>query len=954
MKRNLTALIGLILLTITLTSFGQTKREIKDMFFEAESYFLFEDYADALIIYEDLLELSPENYNYKYRIGQCLLNDPERKQEAVPFLEEAVQQINPKYKEGKFRETKAPYDAFYYLASAYRVNNQLDEAIESYDTFLSGLDPNVYDSTIVKDQLQSCYNAKKLMQKPFYLEKENLGELINSRFPDRTPVVSADGQTIVFNQDAQFQDFIFYAKKTDDGWSAPINMNFQLAIDQDIYPTSISSDGTELYLYYLDNQDGNIYYSTFEDNRWTEAVILNENINTKYWEAHATISHGNDKLYFSSNNELTSMGGLDIYVSERDSLGDWGPPRNLGPTINTRYHDNTPFLTQDDKTLYFSSRGHYNMGGYDIFYTTLFEDGEWSKPINMGYPVNTTDDDLFFAPFGEGYMAYYSLYPEEGGFGSTDIFRVEVFSDEHPRKFRISGILTIPGIPEDLPLEFRVTALKKPGMDTAAQTSTNPLTGEYILDLNQGEYDLVYEGEGFYTRTDSLRLGLLQEESEVQIDPRNMQVSDLTARLEARDTVGEIQLGDSLQIHLAVEENSLLIVEKWKDSVLIGTEQFEIYDTAFVYSYLANEDIDNIQFRLRDRFGNETTTEMPVAIAQPEPEIVIPRPELKRILAQRRLTALLDKLEEQAEGPLKAILRNTDVEELNLTTEEELFTYLNQRAEEDGLPEGSFGELALKTALADNIITPEAVRWLASLAPDPLRKVLLGLNLEEEGISTYDDFRAWLLKQEAETGMDQEEIDAFLAESMRESDPEIGILQERLRKYGIPEEILSLLERNDLDYTRLKDAGDWLAWMIEQTPDTTGQANILQLITSMAANGNPDPALLLERMQAEETSSPLSGFLEQIDLKELDIRNIHQLVDYLLEQSEREGFTKEQVYHLLMRLATKDSLDLEAVKVYWENWSGKPSVRYIWFVAGATLLFLFFVLYRRRKKNKEE
>ena len=189
----------------------------------------------------------------------------------------------------------------------------------------------------------------------------------------------------------------YYSTKTNGQWSGPVNMNELLKVDRDLFPTSISNDGKTLYLYSSADYDGIIYTSQFENGIWSPLVKLNENINTKYWESHATISHDNKKLYFTSNRK-GGYEGLDIYVSERDSTGDWGPAKNLGPVINTPYNEESPFLSKDDKTLFFSSRGHFNMGGYDIFYSTLLPDGEWSVPLNVGFPLNSTDDDVFFKP----------------------------------------------------------------------------------------------------------------------------------------------------------------------------------------------------------------------------------------------------------------------------------------------------------------------------------------------------------------------------------------------------------------------------------------------------------------------------------------------------------------------------------------------------------------------------
>src|SRR5665648_481194 len=142
------------------------------------------------------------------------------------------------------------------------------------------------------------------------------------------------------------------------------------AMGTDCRTTSLNSDGTELYLFKNDNFDGNIYVTRFENGRWTPVTKLNKNINTRFYESHASVSPDGKKLYFTSNREQ-SLGELDLWVSEKDATGEWGVPANLGNTVNTPYNEETPFISKDGKTLTFSSEGHNSMGGYDIFVTHL-------------------------------------------------------------------------------------------------------------------------------------------------------------------------------------------------------------------------------------------------------------------------------------------------------------------------------------------------------------------------------------------------------------------------------------------------------------------------------------------------------------------------------------------------------------------------------------------------------
>lgn len=402
---------------------AQEKSKPKEMFLEAESYFLYEEYNEALPLYIKLSLLYPSNDNINYRIGRCYLNIPYEKQKSVEYLLKASKNINPDYKEGSLKETRAPKDVFFYLGNAYRINNQLDKAISMYSYFKSIADSAKYDFSLVRDQITACENAKKLEKTPIDLSFTNLGDEINTRSSELNPVVSGDESTLIFNTQLPFYLAVYCSKKVDGKWSTPINILPDLGVDDDCYPTSLSFDGTELYMYRSNDFLGDIYVSYFKEGKWSKIKKLNNNINTKYWESHASISADGQKLYFTSNRK-DSYGGLDIYVSTRKGPNDWGPAINLGPMINSPFNEETPFITADGRKLFFSSLGHKGMGGYDVFFSELTNSG-WSKAVNVGYPLNTTDDDLFFIPVGKGDVGYYSRY-EQDSHGKNDLYRVVI------------------------------------------------------------------------------------------------------------------------------------------------------------------------------------------------------------------------------------------------------------------------------------------------------------------------------------------------------------------------------------------------------------------------------------------------------------------------------------------------------------------------------------------------
>ena len=546
MKITLSILLAFLLSINNIVA--QARQENRNNFLEAESWILFEAYKDALPLYQSLLKIFPDNANYKYRIGLCYLNIPGEKDKAIGYLEEAVKNINPRYREGNFREQGAPYDALYYLGNAYHVNNLLDKAIEAYTLFKENLNPRIYDSAIVSLQIRSCYNAKELMSKPVYIRAMNLGNVINGSSSEFNPVVSDNEDLIVFMRSGAFYDAILYSVKVNGQWTAPLNMNEMLRVDRDIFPTSLSHDGKTLYLYSSANYDGDIFTSTFENGIWTPMVKLNSNINTRYWESHATVSRDDQKLYFTSNRR-ESHGGLDIFVSTRDASGDWGVATNLGTTINTPYNEESPFLANNDKTLFFSSRGHHNMGGYDIFYSTLLDNGRWSEPINAGYPLNTTDDNLFFKPVNDGYAGYYAANRPEG-FGGTDIYRIEIFNDNNPRKFLVNGIIDISG--EIVKISFAKTTDSR----AVQQVLSNPATGQFeAKNLPHGNYNVTFEtGEGErITRT--LNLPIDTESDTITMTPTIIRRTAPVAEPKAEPEIAAIADHSATVEHIAIDKD---------------------------------------------------------------------------------------------------------------------------------------------------------------------------------------------------------------------------------------------------------------------------------------------------------------------------------------------------------------------------------------------------------------
>ncbi|MBN1131860.1 MAG: OmpA family protein [Bacteroidales bacterium] len=428
MKRMI---FSLVFMTISLMLLAQ--KEIKEDFYDAEFFFAEEDYKEALYVYNKLYNSGfQDNANINYKIGVCLLNIPGRKTESIPYLEKAVQDVTDRYREGSFKEDQAPLDAILFLGNAFRINNELDKAIEQYNKYRELLsDKDDYQLMYVDKQIESCENAGKAMANPVAISKGNLGQLIETAETKFNPVVSGDLGTLAFMGEHRFYNGVYVAKKIDGLWAKPLNITPSIQSDGNQYVLSLNQDGSKILLAWIDQFESDIFITEWANGRWNRSYPIGKPVNSKYFESHACLTPDEKSIYFTSNRN-ESLGGMDIFRCDRSGDGSWSEAVNLGSTINTPLNEESPFISPDGKRLYFSSQGHNTIGGYDIFYSELLPDESWSQPVNPGYPVNTTDDDFAFSPVymqGENQLCLFA----KGGEGQKDIFKFDIIpADARP------------------------------------------------------------------------------------------------------------------------------------------------------------------------------------------------------------------------------------------------------------------------------------------------------------------------------------------------------------------------------------------------------------------------------------------------------------------------------------------------------------------------------------------
>jgi outer membrane protein OmpA-like peptidoglycan-associated protein len=514
------ALFSLIFLGFTGVSKAQlTEAKFKEVFGKADGAVYDGNYSAALPLLEELYDSDSTNSHVCYLLGVTYLNTFGKRPLAVAMLEKAIGNVKLDHRDGDAKDKTAPGLAYYYLAKAYHLNYKFEDAITNYFNYRSFISMDDYTQYAeVKRQIESAENGKTLVDAPVKVRIQNLGMGINSKWDDFSPVVAADGSTLIFTsrrqgntggkltREGKYFDDIYITKNVDGRWSAPKSIGSNINTDGHEATIGLSADGQQLLVYKDDNGDGNIYYSKLNGESWSALTKYGPSINAKSWETHASISADGNLLYFTSN-RAGGVGGRDIYYCKKLPNNDWSLPKNLGKVINTPYDEEAPFISADGNTLYFASRGHISMGGFDIMYSTKVDTG-WSEPQNIGYPINTPDDDVFFVTTADGNTAYYSSQKPDG-IGGLDIYLINF---EEKEKKNEPSIAVLKGTVKTkdtrkAPANTNIVVTNKSTNEVVGIFKPNTSTGAYLISLNTNEEYLVsYELDGYTQKREEIDL----------------------------------------------------------------------------------------------------------------------------------------------------------------------------------------------------------------------------------------------------------------------------------------------------------------------------------------------------------------------------------------------------------------------------------------------------------------
>ena len=401
------------------------------------------NYKKALNEYLTLLKTDPKNPLYNYRAGVCYISTYIDKTKAIDYLKVASQSSD--------FEKEALLD----LGRAYMYAYKLEDAINTLKKFKEVSGNRPADKMEEADRLvENCYNAKELMKFPVKAIFENLGKDINSEYPDYYPFITGDESVLLYNTrrkgtsggfesfDGNYTSDVFMAQEKGGKFSKGKTAGGSFNTEGEDEVTGMTQDGNYIFLYTESEMEyGDISVVMKKGKNYLPRIVMDKPVNTEKIEAAASCTDDGNTLFFSSNRS-EGEGDFDIYMVRKLPTGQWGTPINLGPNINTKYIEDFPTISPDGKILYFCSQGHFNMGGFDIFKSVWDEfDQKWDKAVNIGYPINTPEDDMTISFSSTGRHAYIAS-ARKGGLGDLDVYRVTYTSVE-PKYTLMKGVIKV-------------------------------------------------------------------------------------------------------------------------------------------------------------------------------------------------------------------------------------------------------------------------------------------------------------------------------------------------------------------------------------------------------------------------------------------------------------------------------------------------------------------------------
>jgi outer membrane protein OmpA-like peptidoglycan-associated protein/tetratricopeptide (TPR) repeat protein len=475
---------------------------------QGKSYYDKANYAEAIPYFEETLKYNPTNADALYSVGLSYRYTG-KYQEAIDKLK-------------KLEEVNANYWAWYYyeLGIAYEETNQFENAVKAYENFIQKYPHDasrrryIYQGKTKKNyalKSPEVRAAANTMEEPV-----NLNSPINSKWGDYSPQSSPNGRIIYFtskrkdarsagqtdgdfNETNGWDEDVYIIEQEGASWTTPKQLPEPINSDGHDFGASFSGDGQSM-VYVACGRDGGIgscdlYLLNLEGNTWSAPVNMGNLVNSKDWDSQPTMSADGSTIIFASDRE-NGFGGADLYLITKSKYGDWGVASNLGPVLNTPFTEKSPFLSPDGKTLYFTSDGHPGHGGLDLF-MSVFDNGKWSEPVNLGRPLNSENDDAYFTIGGSGEVGYFAS-TRKGTLGDLDLYSIKIPEFLRPQPtVVVSGVVTNAKTGNPVGAYVMVEDLLTGEM--IAVNKSNSATGKYLVVLPAGKtYSVSANKEAFF------------------------------------------------------------------------------------------------------------------------------------------------------------------------------------------------------------------------------------------------------------------------------------------------------------------------------------------------------------------------------------------------------------------------------------------------------------------------
>lgn len=549
----------------TKDNFKERKAELKEalkIMGDGDAYFEQTQvmWKEGIPMYLQANEFNPNNALLNFKLGACYLHSSQRDL-ALGYLEKA-NSLNP----------SVDPRLNYYLGQAYHLKYEFDDAIKFYSKYQSEVmnNPDPWYLEELKMRIQQCYNGKEVVKKPIRVFIDNLGDNINSKYNEYGAVISADESVIIYTArrnnstggkidpmlNENFEDLYISYKQDDGTWTPSENLGENVNSKDHDAVSAVSADGQKVIIYLgRESNGGDLYECVLSGDEWSKPESLGKNVNTKdNHESSACYSPDGNTIYFVSN-KPGGIGGHDIYITKKDDKDKWGEAVNIGNVINTKYDEEGVYMHPDGKTLYFSSKGHTSIGGYDVFKTVLDKTtNTWSKPENIGYPVNTADDDVFFVISADGKHGYFTSTSQPETKGLRDLYVITFLGPEKPMvlnnednllaeatapiKERViapvievkeAQLTILKGVVTDFlskeTLEADIEIVDNEANQTIATFKSNSKTGRYLVSLPAGKnYGIAVKKDGYLFHSENFDIPATAAFQEVE---KNIELKQL-------------------------------------------------------------------------------------------------------------------------------------------------------------------------------------------------------------------------------------------------------------------------------------------------------------------------------------------------------------------------------------------------------------------------------------------